>query len=87
MSETTDNTVQEHTDLELQLIHQLHHQQEHIALQNTTIQIVRKAMLHLLPNEGDTVTVQLDQPLAGADESVTSISLVRAGDKIDIRRG
>jgi hypothetical protein len=48
--------------------------------------LARQALLQLLPNEGDGVTIKLDQPMEYVDGSnITSIMIFRSGEILDIR--
>lgn len=86
----TNQTVEhdhEHSQVELQLAAYVRQLQSALQLAAQTQDISRRALLKLLPNEGDGVTVELAEPLTADDGQVSAVRLIRVGDKIEVQRG
>lgn len=92
MTDQTNQTAEqdhghEHSQVELQLAAYVRQLQSALQLAAQTQDISRRALLKLLPNEGDGVTVELAEPLTADDGQVSAVRLIRVGDKIEVQRG
>ena len=92
--ETVDHGDHSHTQLELQLATENARLRDTLMMVASSDRLVRTALLQLLPNQGDAVTVTFDVTQKGAspivdDEGnqVPVITLFRDGDALDIRLG